>query len=289
MAKQDDTDRMLDELVKGKNPEELLGKGGVLKQLTKRFGERALEGEMTTHLSYEKNAAEGKHTGNSRNGKASKQVKADFGEVELEVPRDRNGEFEPQLVKKGQRRLPGFDDKVIAVYARGMTTRDGSWRSPTWPNRRRDAPCRKAGCLIRPPWTLPRPGETVQSRLSANARAYMDELAATYTKWQTTMDLFLSPVVAAPPPRLGFLFDPELEFDVLYRRVFDYLSYTPVQNTLGVPAMSVPLGMSDTGLPIGSHFVAPAGREDLLYKLAYELEEAKPWAREWPPVSAEYL
>ena len=124
MAKQDETDRMLDELVKGKSPEELLGKGGVLKQLTKRLVERALEGEMTTHLGYEKNASEGNNTGNSRNGKTSKQVKAEFGEVELEVPRDRSGEFEPQLVKKGQRRLAGFDDKVIALYARGMTTRE---------------------------------------------------------------------------------------------------------------------------------------------------------------------
>ncbi len=124
MAKIDDTERMLDELVKGKNPEELLGKEGVLKQLTKRLVERALEGEMTTHLGYEKSASEGKNMGNSRNGKTSKQVKADFGEVDLEVPRDRNGDFEPQLVKKGQRRLPGFDDKVIALYARGMTTRE---------------------------------------------------------------------------------------------------------------------------------------------------------------------
>jgi putative transposase len=124
MAKVDDTDKMLDELVKGKQPEELLGEGGVLKQLTKRLVERALEGEMTTHLGYEKNAAEGRNTGNSRNGKTTKQVKADFGEVELEVPRDRNGDFEPQLVKKGQRRLPGFDEKVIALYARGMTTRE---------------------------------------------------------------------------------------------------------------------------------------------------------------------
>ena len=101
MAKIDDTDKMLDELVKGKQPEELLGEDGVLKQLTKRLVERALEGEMTTHLGYEKNTPEGRNTGNSRNGKTTKQVRADFGEVESEVPRDRNGEFEPQLVRKG--------------------------------------------------------------------------------------------------------------------------------------------------------------------------------------------
>jgi putative transposase len=124
MATDNDMDRMLDELVKGKPPEEILGEEGVLKQLTKRLVERALEGEMTTHLGYEKHSPEGKNTGNSRNGKSSKRVKGEFGEVELEVPRDRNAEFEPQLVKKGQRRLPGFDEKVIALYARGMTTRE---------------------------------------------------------------------------------------------------------------------------------------------------------------------
>lgn len=119
-----DMDRMLDELVKGKPPEEILGDEGVLKQLTKRLVERALEGEMTTHLGYEKHCPEGRNTGNSRNGKSPKRVKGKFGEVELEIPRDRSGEFEPQLVKKGQRRLPGFDEKVIALYARGMTTRE---------------------------------------------------------------------------------------------------------------------------------------------------------------------
>jgi putative transposase len=124
MAEQKDTDKILDELVRGKEPEEILGKEGVLKHLTKRLVERALEGEMTTHLGYEKHAREGNNTGNSRNGKTTKEVKGDFGEVEIQVPRDRNGQFEPQLVKKGQRRLPGFDEKVMALYARGMTTRE---------------------------------------------------------------------------------------------------------------------------------------------------------------------
>lgn len=124
MAEEKDTDKILDELVRGKAPEEILGKEGVLKHLTKRLVERALEGEMTTHLGYEKNAREGRNTGNSRNGKTAKDVKGDFGEVEIQVPRDRNGQFEPQLVKKGQRRLQGFDEKVIALYSRGMTTRE---------------------------------------------------------------------------------------------------------------------------------------------------------------------
>ena len=124
MAKPDPTDKLLDDLLKGKTPEEIMGEGGVLKDLTRRLVERALEGEMTEHLGYENRAPEGKGTGNSRNGKTKKSVKTDAGEIDIKVPRDRAGEFEPQLVKKRQRRLPGFDDKVIALYARGMTTRE---------------------------------------------------------------------------------------------------------------------------------------------------------------------
>jgi len=124
MAQNDDVDKLLDEMLKGKTPEEILGQGGVLKGLTKRLVERALEGEMTAHLGYAKHALEGRNTGNSRNGTTGKSILTGEGELEIEVPRDRRGEFEPQLVKKGQRRLPGFDEKVIALYARGLTTRE---------------------------------------------------------------------------------------------------------------------------------------------------------------------
>ena len=126
MAKRerDPTDKLLDELLKGKSPEEILGEGGLVKELTRRLVERALEGEMTTHLGYEKHASEGNNTGNSRNGNSPKTVISGSAELEIGVPRDRNGDFEPQLVKKGQRRLPGFDDKVISLYTRGMTTRE---------------------------------------------------------------------------------------------------------------------------------------------------------------------
>ncbi|RKX25878.1 MAG: IS256 family transposase, partial [Candidatus Zixiibacteriota bacterium] len=92
--------------------------------LTKRVYERALEGEMTHHLGYPPKAREGRNSGNSRNGKTSKTVKTGAEDVNLSIPRDRNGEFEPHLVKKHQRRLPGFDAKVLALYARGLTTRD---------------------------------------------------------------------------------------------------------------------------------------------------------------------
>lgn len=119
-----DVDAMLDRLLEGKRPEEVVGQGGLLEDLTKRLLERALEGELTEHLGYEKHATEGRNGGNSRNGRNRKRVKTDAGEVEIEVPRDREGTFEPRLVPKGQRRLPGFDEKVIALYARGMTTRE---------------------------------------------------------------------------------------------------------------------------------------------------------------------
>jgi putative transposase len=122
--KRDETDKLIDKLIAGKTPEEIVGEGGLLAALTKRIYERALDGELTHHLGYPPHAAEGKNSGNSRNGKTSKTVKTDRGDLSLAIPRDRNGEFEPQLVKKHQRRLPGFDEKVLALYARGLTTRD---------------------------------------------------------------------------------------------------------------------------------------------------------------------
>lgn len=125
MAKKTDRlEELLTELVKGKEPEEILGEEGVLKQLTKRLVESALQGEMTDHLGYEPHAPEGKNSGNSRNGTTEKTIHTATGSVEIDVPRDRAGTFDPKLVKKRQRRLEGFDDKVLSLYARGMTTRE---------------------------------------------------------------------------------------------------------------------------------------------------------------------
>lgn len=122
--KPDRLDKLMDELLKDQTPEEILGDSGALKELKKRFIERALEGELTNHLGYVKNSPDGRGTGNSRNGKTGKRVIDADGELEIEVPRDRNGDFEPQLVKKRQTRLPGFDEKVISLYGRGQTTRE---------------------------------------------------------------------------------------------------------------------------------------------------------------------
>ena len=116
---------LLDELLANyEKPEDLLGESGILKQLSKALIERSLEGEMTHHLGYPKHSPEGTNSGNSRNGRNKKSVKTGHGELTIEVPRDRNGEFEPVIVKKGQRRFDGFDDKIISMYACGMTVRE---------------------------------------------------------------------------------------------------------------------------------------------------------------------
>ena len=96
-------DALVDELLsQGKSAEELLGQNGLLKQMTGRLLERMLEGELTDHLGYEKHDVSGHHSGNSRNGKSSKTVKTDTGQVTIDVPRDRNGDFEPEIVHKRQ-------------------------------------------------------------------------------------------------------------------------------------------------------------------------------------------
>src|SRR6202165_5204353 len=116
---------VLDELIKDyKRPEDLIGETGLLKQLTKALIERAMNAELTHHLGYEKHDPAGYNSGNSRNGSSSKTVKGEFGEIVVETPRDRNGSFEPQIVQKHQTRFDGFDEKILSMYARGMSTRE---------------------------------------------------------------------------------------------------------------------------------------------------------------------
>src|ERR1700750_813527 len=115
----------LDELLSGyEKPEDLLGEEGLFKQLKKALIERALGAELTEHLGYEKGDPAGRGKGNSRNGTSSKTVLTEDGQVEIAVPRDRAGSFEPQLIAKGQTRFDGFDDKILSLYARGMTVRE---------------------------------------------------------------------------------------------------------------------------------------------------------------------
>ena len=116
-------DALIDQLLEGcDDPQEILGKKGLLHQLQKKLVERALEAELEDHLGYPPH--ERTRTANARNGRTKKTLKTDSSELEIEVPRDRDGSFEPQLVKKRQRRLAGFDEKVLAFYARGMSTRE---------------------------------------------------------------------------------------------------------------------------------------------------------------------
>jgi len=116
---------LLDELLKDyQKPEDLLGQDGLLQQLTKALVERALTGELTHHLGYEKHSAAGDNSGNSRNGTSPKTLKGKRGQVQIDVPRDRDSSFEPQLVKKGQTRFDGLDEKIISLYSRGMTQRE---------------------------------------------------------------------------------------------------------------------------------------------------------------------
>ena len=116
---------LIDELLKDyPNPQDVLAEDGLLKQLTKAVIERCLETELDSHLGYPKHGRHGNENGNTRNGTSQKTVKGEQGHMEIDVPRDRQGTFEPQLVKKGQTRLEGFDEKILAMDARGMTTRD---------------------------------------------------------------------------------------------------------------------------------------------------------------------
>lgn len=116
-------EQLLDQLV-GQARErgvKLAGEGGLLQALTKRLLESALEGEITDHLGYDRHDAAGDGSGNSRNGRRAKTVLTDIGPVQIEVPRDRAGSFEPQIVKKRQRRLSGVDEMVLSLSARGLT------------------------------------------------------------------------------------------------------------------------------------------------------------------------
>lgn len=106
------------------SPDQLLGKDGLLKQLTARLVEKALQAEMTDHLGRDQGQARAPGATNGRNGYTSKILTTDHGDVTIDVPRDREGTFEPKIVKKRERRLAGFDERILALYARGMTVRD---------------------------------------------------------------------------------------------------------------------------------------------------------------------
>jgi putative transposase len=119
------SDALIDELLAGsRSEEEIVGPGGLLAGLTKRLVERAMEVELTDHLGYEHGQAPPGGAGNTRNGSTPKTLATEHGPVGIDTPRDRNGTFEPKIVRKRQRRFEGFDEKIIALYSRGLSTRD---------------------------------------------------------------------------------------------------------------------------------------------------------------------
>ena len=118
-------DELVDELLAGaRTEEEIAGPGGLLSQLTKRVVERAMEVELTDHLGYEAHQEPPGGSGNTRNGSTPKTLLTEQGPVEINTPRDRQGTFEPKIVRKRQKRFEGFDDKILALYSRGLSTRD---------------------------------------------------------------------------------------------------------------------------------------------------------------------
>src|ERR1700738_2489305 len=119
------TPELLDQLLANyEKPEDLTGADGLFKRLKKALIERALGAELSEHLGYEKGDPAGRGSGNSRNGTSAKTVLTDDGEIDIAVPRDRAGSFEPLLIAKGQTRFDGFDEKILSLYARGMTVRE---------------------------------------------------------------------------------------------------------------------------------------------------------------------
>ena len=119
------SDEVIDELLAGASTEEeIAGPGGLLAQLTKRLVERAMEVELTDHVGYEPHCEPPDGATNQRNGTTPKTLITEHGKVPLDAPRDRDGSFQPKIVKKRQRRFVGFDEKILALYSRGLSTRD---------------------------------------------------------------------------------------------------------------------------------------------------------------------
>jgi transposase-like protein len=118
-------DQLLDNInFKGLTQDEVVGQDGLIKQLTGRILQRALEAEMTEHLGYEKDSNTGDNSGNSRNGHTEKTVLLENQSTTIEVPRDRNGKFEPVIIPKHEKRVPLFNDQIISMYSFGMSDRD---------------------------------------------------------------------------------------------------------------------------------------------------------------------
>lgn len=171
-----------------------------------------------------------------------------------------------------------FIDRFLTIWASGPAQLKAMVEQQT------GKAAEEAGLLE--PWTLgladffnAKPADAL-----ATAVAYFGEVTNQMTAWFADYDVWLSPVLNSAPPKLGEQ-SPEVPFETLYERTIQYVSYTPLHNVTGMPAMSVPLNWNAAGLPIGSQFAAPLNGEGTLLALAFELEAAKPWADKWAPHS----
>lgn len=135
-------------------------------------------------------------------------------------------------------------------------------------------------------WHLYELGQQVTAGQYLAAIARLQMLGRIAAQFHQRYDIFLTPTLGAPPVKLGYIVSPPDQPMLGFERSAEYVPYTPVQNVTGQPAMSVPLYWNDAGLPIGAHFVAPYNGEAVLFRLAAQLEEARPWAQRRPPVSA---
>lgn len=171
-----------------------------------------------------------------------------------------------------------FVDAFLTVWASGPAGLKAMIEKQT------GKPAEETGLLE--PWTLGL-AEFFLKKVGnplADSLSVFQEVTAQVNTFFNDYDVWLTPVLKTPPPRLGEQ-SPTVPFDTLYDRTINYVSYTPLHNAVGTPAMSVPLGWSKDGLPIGSQFAAGIGQERLLFALAYELEKAKPWKDMWAPNS----
>ena len=174
---------------------------------------------------------------------------------------------------------PHFIDSFLVYWAKGASDIADLVRSRT------GRPAEETGLLE--PWTLglaahfrARPETTLNDALE-NFRKVQHEVAEFFEEF----DAWLSPVTATPAPPIGHQ-APTLDFETLLERVSYFAAYTPIHNTAGTPAMSVPFAWSGKGLPIGVQISSKLGNEGLLFKLAYQIEEAQPWAQRLPPIVA---
>ena len=137
------------------------------------------------------------------------------------------------------------------------------------------------------PWTLDLAASSDRLTMTDVDQLFADTAVASQAlqDFHSRYDVLLTPVLKHSPPPLGAL-SPTQDFGSLYRKMFDYVSYTPLHNLTGTPAMSVPLYAGDNGLPVGSMFGAARGQDELLLQLAFELEQAEPWRHRWPEYSA---